>query len=226
MAHLYWDPNYGDWTNRLSFFVYDQRVQDNWGTGFPVPQDPETTPYVITGNTLEELADAIGERVESLRDVTGSFQLDPDFKANLVDEVEKFNEYARSGDDEEFLRGSLTYDVTIPFGPMAEDAPLTEYPSPDQPNVAMYPLSDEGPYYAFIMAASAVDTNGGPVINENAQITRWDGSVIEGLYGAGNCIANPSVNAYWGGGATIGNATVWGYNAARHASDSPEKAVE
>jgi 3-oxosteroid 1-dehydrogenase len=79
-----------------------------------------------------------------------------------------------------------------------EDSGLTPYPSAGQPNVAMYPLGAEGPYYAFIVTASAVDTNGGPVINPDGQLIRWDGTPIEGLYGAGNCIANPSVNAYWG----------------------------
>lgn len=223
MAHNDWDPNYGDWTSRLSFYIYDQRTQDNWGGSFPFPEDPSTAPYAIMGNTLEELADAINERVESLTDVTGNLQLDSSFKENLVAEVEKFNEFASNGEDLDFKRGSLRYDVDIPMGPTSETATLTEYPSADQANVAMYPLSDEGPYYAFIIAASAVDSNGGPVINPNAQIVRWDGSAIEGLYGAGNCIANPSVNAYWGGGATIGNGHVWGYNAARHATDSSEK---
>src|SRR5690606_5347797 len=121
--------------------------------------------------------------------------------------------------------GSLAYDVTIPYGPYSETQNLEEYPSPDQPNVAMYPLSENGPYYACIMTQAAVDTNGGPVINPNAQIVRWDGSAIEGLYGAGNCIANPSVDAYWGGGATLGNAHVWGFTAAKHATESPEKSV-
>ncbi|HEY8446139.1 MAG TPA: FAD-dependent oxidoreductase [Thermomicrobiales bacterium] len=226
MAHLYWDPNWGDWTNRLAFYIYDQRLQDNWGGSFPIPADPTTTPYIIMGETLEELADAIAERVESLAEYTGNLKLDPNFKQNLLEEVAKFNEYARTGQDLDFERGSLRYDVTIPYGPTSQTKTLTEYPSPDQPNVAMYPLSDTGPYYAFIVTASAVDTNGGPVINTNAQIVRWDGTPIEGLYGAGNCIANPSVNAYWGGGATIGNGTVWGYTAGKHAAQSAEKSVD
>jgi hypothetical protein len=225
MAHADWDPNYGDWKSRLSFYIYDQRTQDNWGGSFPYPADPATTPYAIMGNTLEELADAINERVLSLATVSGNVQLDPNFAENLADEVARFNEFARAGDDQDFLRGSLRYDIDIPMGPTSENATLTEYPSPDQANSAMYPLSEEGPYYAFIVAASAVDTNGGPVINPDAQIVRWDGSPIEGLYGAGNCIANPSVNAYWGGGATIGNGHVWGYNAGKHASQAAEKSA-
>lgn len=226
MAHLDWDANMGDWKNRLSFFIYDQRMQDNWGGRFPLPEDPTTAPYIVMGNTIEELADAIGERVESLREVTGNVSLHPDFKANLAAELQTFNEYARTGEDKDFQRGSLDYDITIPFGPYTPTDETATYPSADQPNVAMYPLSEEGPFYAFIVTAAAVDTNGGPVINPDGQIVRWDGSAIEGLYGAGNCIANPSVNAYWGGGATIGNGHVWVYRAGMHASAQPEKSVD
>lgn len=225
MAHQDWDPNYGDWTSRLSFFIFDQRMQDNWGGTYPLPKDPATTPYIITADTLEALADAIVARVESLSDVTGVIDFDPDFKTNLVAEVATFNEYAAAGEDPDFHRGALRYDRDVPFGPTSGNQTI-EYPSADQKNVAMYPLAESGPYYAFIQAAAAVDTNGGPVINADAQIVRWDGSAIEGLYGAGNCIANPGVNAYWGAGATLGNAHVWGYLAAMHAVASSEKTVD
>jgi succinate dehydrogenase/fumarate reductase flavoprotein subunit len=226
MAHQDWDPNYGDWKSRLAFYIYDGRVQENWGGAFPLPEDPETAPYIIKGDTIEDLADAIAGRVESLREVTGGVTLHRDFKANLAAELQKFNEFARAGEDKDFERGGLQYDVTIPMGPYSPTEETTPYPSADQPNPAMYPLREEGPYYAFIMAQAAVDTNGGPVINPDGQIVRWDGSAIDGLYGAGNCIASPGVNAYWGGGMTIGNATVWGYRAALHATNAPEKVVD
>lgn len=225
MAHFDYDPNEGDWTNRLGFFVYDQRVQDNWGGRFPLPQDPATAPYIVSGNTVEELAAAIAERVESLSDVTGSFTLNENFAAYLTDEVARFNEFASTGVDEDFERGERGYDTKVPYPPFAQTATLEEYPSADQPNAAMYPLSEEGPYYAFITSPAAVDTNGGPVINSHGQIVRWDNTPIEGLYGAGNAVASTSVNAYWGGGATLGNAHVWGYQAALHAVASDEKAV-
>jgi 3-oxosteroid 1-dehydrogenase len=226
MAHQDWDPNYGDWISRLSFLIYDGRMQENWGGRFPLPEDPETAPYIIKGDTIEALADAINERVESLAEVTGGVKLDPAFKETLAAEFAKFNEYARNGEDLDFKRGGLRYDIEVPYGPYSPTEETAEYPSADQANPAMYPLREEGPFYAFIMTQAAVDTNGGPVINPDAQITRWDGSAIEGLYGAGNCIASPGVNAYWGGGMTIGNATVWGYRAAVHATNGPEISVD
>ncbi len=220
MAHHYWDPNQGTWKNLLSYLIYDKRQSDNWPT-FPFPAEPATTPYVIMGDTLEDLAAAIQERMDTLTPVTAGMRLNDSFATNMLAEVQTFNGYAAAGSDPDFQRGDFLYDRLWGSAP----AVLTEWPSADQPNPSMYPLSAEGPYYAIIMAAAAVDTNGGPVINANAQILTWDDQPVEGLYGAGNCIANPSVNAYWGGGATLGNAHTWGYAAGAHAHASSEKPV-
>jgi 3-oxosteroid 1-dehydrogenase len=225
MAHLDWNASWGTWDNLLAVLVYDERVSRNWGTGFPYPADPSTTPYIISGDTLEDLAAAIEERFASLPSVTVGLELGADFATNFVAEVARFNEYAAAGVDPEFERGAFGYDVSWPSPPVAETADLTEWPSADQPNPAMYPISDTGPYYAFIVAASAVDTNGGPIINPNAQIVTWNDEPVVGLYGAGNCVASPGVNAYWGGGMTLGNAHVWGYMAAQHAHAADENPV-
>lgn len=225
MAHFDWDPNWATWENLLGILVYDQRVQDSWGGEFPYPQDPDTTPYVIKADTLDALADAIIERVNGLSAVTKGMEIREGFKENFLAEVQKFNEYAVAGVDPDFERGEFGYDEAWNSNPSAATANLDPWPSPDQPNKAMYPLAETGPYYAIVMTPSAVDTNGGPVINSDAQILTWNDEPIEGLYGAGNCIANPSVNAYWGGGATLGNAHVWGYRAAVHAHDSTEKSA-
>lgn len=220
MAHLAWDSNNADWTNRLAFLIYDGRIQENWGTGFPFPEDPTTSPVVITGETLEDLAAAIRERVDSIKAVTGGVELAADFAETMVAEVAKFNEYAAKGEDPDFQRGAFKYDQETPFPPMVKNPTVTEWPSADQPNTAMYPLRSEGPYYAVIAGASAVDSNGGPVINEHGQILNIDDEPIAGLYGAGNCIACPGVNAYYGAGMTLGLAHAFGYAAAKHAVES------
>jgi predicted oxidoreductase len=222
MAHFDWDPNEAVWDNLLGVLVYDERVSKNWGSGFPFPKDPTTTPYIISGETLEDLAAAIQERFASLPTITPGLQLTGNFAENFLAEVAKFNEFAAAGVDQEFRRGEFQYDQEWPSAPYAETRDIEEWPSPDQPNSAMYPLSETGPYYAFIVAASAVDTNGGPIINTDGQVITWTDEPVAGLYGAGNAVASPGVNAYWGGGMTLGNAHVWGYRAAKHATESDE----
>lgn len=215
-AHLDWLATGATYDNLLGFLIWDTRQQENWATGFPLPVDPTTSPFVLIGETLQDLAAKIVERVASIPQVTPGMALTSDFAETMVAEVAKFNEYAAAGVDPDFYRGLSPYDSAWNSFPMK----LTEWPSPDQPNASMYPLSDTGPYYAQIMTASAVDTSGGPVINENGQVITWEGEPVVGLYGAGNCVACPSVNAYWAGGATLGHAHTWGYAAAKHAHAS------
>jgi predicted oxidoreductase len=84
----------------------------------------------------------------------------------------------------------------------------------------MYPLTDEGPYWCVLLGAGTLDTCGGPVIDSSGAVLRPDGSAIDGLYGAGNCVAAPTGQGYVGGGGTIGPALTFGWlagaSAARH----------
>ena len=56
----------------------------------------------------------------------------------------------------------------------------------------MYPISDRGPYYATILAPSAIETKGGPRANAQGQIIGADDLPVPGLYGVRNCVASPS----------------------------------
>lgn len=81
-------------------------------------------------------------------------------------------------------------------------------------------MIDTAPYYALRMRAGDLGTKGGLVYNENGQVLRADGSVIDGLYATGNTSASVMGNDYAGAGATIGPAMVFGYIGARHAARS------
>ncbi|MCI8297435.1 MAG: FAD-binding protein [Lachnospiraceae bacterium] len=95
--------------------------------------------YYAQGETLAELADALG--------------IDA---AGLEKTVADFNAAAEAGEEDALLEA-----------------------------VASRPLDAEGPYYGVRVEAANHMTKGGVACNENAQVLYEDGSVVEGLYAAG-----------------------------------------
>jgi hypothetical protein len=216
MVHFVWDPQRAEWTNMLVFMIFDQRTASLW-QGFP-PYPVQGTPadHIISAATWDELTAGIASRLKVLSPHTGGFDLAPAFRENLVQTVARFNEFARTGKDSDFNRGDFAYDrewTTFP-----PKVPGTVWPPAGSVNYTMYPLSGQGPYYAIILGAGTLDTNGGPVINHRAQVLDVDDKPIPGLYGAGNCIASPTANAYWGAGSTLGPALTFGYLAGLNAA--------
>ena len=119
---------------------------------------------------------------------------------SLVATVERFNGFARSGVDEDFHRGESGYD--------------RYYSDPTvKPNPSLHTI-DQGPFYAIKIVPGDLGTKGGLVTDERARVLRPDGSVIPGLYAAGNASAAVMGRTYAGPGATIGPAMVFGYLAA------------
>ena len=135
---------------------------------------------------LAGLADAIG--------------VDP---AALAKTVARFNDFARTGHDEEFSRGASAYD--------------RYYGDPRcRPNPNLAPLA-KAPFYAAKIVPGDLGTKGGLRTDARARVLREDGSVIDGLYAAGNASASVMGHSYAGAGATIGPAMTFGYiAAARH----------
>ena len=118
----------------------------------------------------------------------------------LRETVERFNGFARSGVDEDFHRGESAYDQY--------------YSDPTvKPNPSLHSI-DQGPFYAVRIVPGDLGTKGGLVTDERARVLRPDGTVIEGLYAAGNVSAAVMGHTYAGPGATIGPALVFGYLAA------------
>lgn len=89
-----------------------------------------------------------------------------------------------------------------------------------KPNPSLHRI-DEGPFYAVKIVPGDLGTKGGLVTDERARVLRADGSVIEGLYAAGNCSAAVMGNTYAGPGATIGPAMTFGYLAAEDIAQQP-----
>ena len=55
---------------------------------------------------------------------------------------------------------------------------------------------EEGPYYAVKARAVSLGGIGGVLVNSNLQVIKEDGTIINGLYAAGNDIAEIYNNSY------------------------------
>jgi 3-oxosteroid 1-dehydrogenase len=213
--HSVYDATTKQYENNVLIQVYDDAVANNpeMGVKYPVPYPGQSTDHVLVGNTLEELAAAIDERLASLAHRTGGVRLADNFASQLRETVERFNKFAANGVDEDFGRGTA----------LGERGYSVMGLTRGTANRTMYPFAENGPYYAVLLGAAGFDTNGGPSINEKAQIIDHRERPIPGLYGAGNCIGSPTHGAYWSGGATLGNALVWAYHAGLNAAAEPAK---
>ncbi|MCH9710159.1 MAG: 3-oxosteroid 1-dehydrogenase [Actinomycetia bacterium] len=125
--------------------------------------------------------------------------------------IERFNGFARSGVDEDFGRGESAYD--------------RYYGDPtNKPNPNLGAISHP-PFYAAKMVPGDLGTKGGVVTDVHGRALRDDGSIIEGLYAAGNASAPVMGHTYPGPGGTIGPAMTFGYLAALHLAGTTPSAT-
>jgi 3-oxosteroid 1-dehydrogenase len=119
--------------------------------------------------------------------------------------VSRFNGFARSGVDADYHRGDSAYDHYY------TDPAVT-------PNSCLAPLW-LAPYYALKIVPGDLGTKGGLRTDARSRVLRADGTVIPGLYAAGNASAAVMGHSYAGAGSTIGPAMTFGYIAANDIAD-------
>ena len=173
-----------------SWHIVDGRYHDRYFYG-------TKTPGKVPDNWLSS---GWMKKAETIADLAGACGIDP---AALEATVERFNSFARKGKDEDFDRGDSVYN--------------RYYGDPTvKPNPCLGAI-EQGPFYAAPLVTGDAGTCGGAFTNEHAQVLRADGSVIEGLYAAGNSTASLSGPYYAGAGLSIGASSVFGFIAVRHA---------
>jgi 3-oxosteroid 1-dehydrogenase len=187
-VHAMYEGNTAENPHIPAWLVFDQRYRDRYVFAGLPPRRPFPRRWYAAGAVfrapdLAGLGDAIG--------------VDP---AALAKTVARFNDFARTGDDEEFCRGASAYD--------------RYYSDPRcRPNPNLAPLA-KAPFYAVKIVPGDLGTKGGLRTDARARVVREDGSVIPGLYAAGNASAAVMGHSYAGAGATIGPAMTFGYIAA------------
>lgn len=117
----------------------------------------------------------------------------------LGDTVERFNRYCAVGRDADFHRGESVWERY-----------KAGWNDPAAPNPTLWPI-ERPPFVALPLNRSILGTKGGARTNARGQVLRPDGSVIAGLYAAGNAMANPIGTRAVGAGTTIGPCLTWGY---------------
>ena len=174
-----------------SWLIFDTRYRNNYFFGQIPPRIVK--PMVESGFFLK------GDTIEEL---AGKCGIDP---AGLAKTVARVNAMARTGVDEDFDRGDNVYDHYY--------GDPTHKPNPS------FGAIDKAPYFAVRFWPGDLSTKGGLMADKHARVLRPDGSVIEGLYVAGNNAAPVMGRTYPGAGATIGPSMVFAWIAGQHAAE-------
>ena len=213
-----WDVASASYPDLFQFMIWDEpchQLHGNDRRANPIPPPRETDRHVVTGATLDELAQALATRVGELQPRAPQLRLAEDFAQNLITTIERFNVGAREGRDPDFHRGERPIEVA--FNTMFTGGIR------DERNPLLYPFAAAGPYHAAIIVPAALDTKGGPMISPAGEVLDDSGRPIPGLFGAGNCVASAAGKSYWAAGATIGPAVTFGYLAGRAAAAAPAR---
>jgi len=144
----------------------------------------------------------LGAHVEGLAREIG---VDP---TGLVETIRAHNEFARTGVDTEFGKGSNTYDRA------------TGDPE-HSPNPCLGPI-EKPPFCAVAVFPTPLATSLGLRTNVHAQVLDASNRPITGLYVCGNDMHSIMGGEYPGAGAQLGLAMTFGYLAARHAVTAGE----
>ncbi len=140
-------------------------------------------------------------RADTIDGLARQCGIDPQGLANTV---ARFNGFCQTGVDEDFHRGNNAY--------------AAYWGDPTcKPNSSLGSIA-EPPFWAVPLVPGDVGTCGGAITDEHARVLRGDGSVIEGLYAAGNCAAPLAGPNYIGPGLSIGVSSVFGSLAVKHAA--------
>lgn len=142
-------------------------------------------------------------RADTLEALAADIGLDA---AALRRTVDRFNAEARRGEDPDFGRGATANDLYY------SDPRVT-------PNPSLGPI-ETAPFYAVEVFPGDLGTKSGLVTDGSARVLRADGSVIPGLFAAGNTASTVMGRSYPGAGATLAPAMVGGFLAAEAAASA------
>ena len=179
----------GDTPNLPFFMIWDSQHHQKYGLGRTMPAMPYPEGLVTRGETIEELAEALG--VDAM---------------GLMATVERFNSFAAGDVDEDFGRGS-----NLSVRRFRGD-------NTHEPNPNMGPIT-QGPFFGMRMRLLNTGiAAGGLETGSQGRVLRSDGAAIDGLFAAGECVARTNGGGSgYNSGYSISRAMAYGYLAAQAA---------
>jgi succinate dehydrogenase/fumarate reductase flavoprotein subunit len=171
-----------------AYLVCDSSFIRDYGLGLVHPGTRNLrrfikTGYLVEGGSLDGLARRIGV------DAGG-----------LTETVAAYNDFAKTGIDEEFGRGST--DLNRINGDLA-----------NKPNPCLRPIGP-APFYAVAVWPTDLASSAGLKVDPDGRVVATGGEAIPGLYACGNDAASVFAGNYPGPGTTIGPALVLAYRIA------------
>ena len=185
-----------------AFLITDRDGLNRYGLGMVRPG--------TLSNRRRYIADGYLTRADTLEELAGALKIPP---ANLRETVERMNEFARTGVDTDFGRGSTDYQRITAGDPL------------HGPNPCLGPIV-RAPFYAMRLYPGDIGAAAGMLTNEHAQVLNGDHQPIGRLYACGNDMNSVMGGNYPGPGITIGPGLAFAYAAARHASAQHAAAQE
>jgi succinate dehydrogenase/fumarate reductase flavoprotein subunit len=175
------------------WLVCDKATLSKYGLGYVKPAPLPIGRFLRNGYLLE------GKTLEALAQKAG---LDA---KGLEETVAAYNVHAVKGEDPEFGRGRTSFNRYLA--------------DPEQkPNPCVAPIV-KGPFYAIKVIMGDLGTFDGIQTTVEGQVLRRDGSIIAGLYAAGNDRASIMGGNYPGAGITHGPNMTFAYVSANHIAD-------
>jgi 3-oxosteroid 1-dehydrogenase len=180
--------------NLPCFLIFDQQYADGFSF-VDAPRGSEIPSWVSRADSVDGLAAKLG--------------IDP---VGLAATVERFNDFARRGADDDFARGTAAWSLAKKdqWKPTRADE---RYVNPSLGTLRI------PPFYGVELHPSAF-ASAGLVTDAGAQVINQRGAPIAGLYAAGNNAAHTEYGVGYQAGFSLGSAMTFGYLAARQMAGS------
>ncbi|MFM0510010.1 FAD-dependent oxidoreductase [Paraburkholderia sp. RL17-373-BIF-A] len=176
-----------------AYLVTDAEGLRKYGLGMVRPGGKGLAPF---------LADGYLTRADTLDELAGKLDIDP---RGLTDSVARIDEYAQTGVDADFQRGTTDYQRAN------GDA---NWPGP---NPCLGPIG-RAPFYAVRLYPGDIGAATGLASDQHARVLGRDDQPIGGLYACGNDMQSVMGGVYPGPGITLGPGLAFAYLAGRDAA--------